>query len=968
MKRAFALALLGVVFATAASGQEIPPLEIDQTCAVETGCFEGDDPGFPVTITEPGIYVLTGNLFNDNVGVYTIDGNNVADIDLNGFRLSGPQSFDAARGISNALSVRNGRVQYLRHAVEALLVEDVSVGGFYAIVSTPVARRSSFSPAFGLAIWCQTCLLEDVSIGCESGQTCMSVEEARLLRVRALRDQEIRVSGSAEIVDSAVGYFSIGDNSFVENTTVNCFHVPGGPTFSVQAGDDSRMSSSEIVSIDLARGCSPTFGSNALIEQNSMELSSRLTAGSSATLRSNTINFSVVGYHGGISLGPGAIVENNLIDGHDSNEFATALAAGEGSRIMGNTIQRVPDGIVCPENCLVSGNSITNYSGTAMQLGPNSYYFNNLIDDSGLAEVSGGIGLDPTALGSPSSTAALNGPAQTDTALDVLASLATDSAGQWLSVWVSDDDMDGTIGSDTDILLAGSSDNGLTWSAPIALNKTAPDDSADDTEPMIVADAAGNWVVAWSSTEDLSGAGGTDRDILFARSADQGTTWTNVAALNVDAALDTGDDERPFITTNGGIFLAAWQSNDGSSGPDFDIRVSRSFTGGASWTPSILLNSNGGGDSAQDIHPVLATDSAGNWLAVWESNDAAFGGESDLFVARSIDDGGTWTSPLPLDQNAAIDTGIDTNPTIATDGSGTWIVAWDSTEPLEGTIGVDRDVIYSRSTDNGTTWTAPQALNSNAGSDTGDDISPHLLVDSSGTWTVAWNSNEPFGGIVGDDDDIFVARSTDGGMTWTAPAVLNKNAAEDLGGDTRPQIATNPTGDHVVAVWHSDDDLAGTVGIDSDIFYSSIDRCGYAGALPPSTSQLAAFQTNWCEDWSGIEQPGDDLQGALLDRSNLRLANLTNTSLLQVSLVGVDLSGADLTGADLVGALYDEATRFPSGTTYESTSWGLDGESTPWDAGMIPVPEPSIALMMLAGASSLAAFASRRRSNDARPL
>jgi hypothetical protein len=37
-------------------------LEINQTCAKETGCFPGDDPGFPVTIDLPGSYRLTSNL------------------------------------------------------------------------------------------------------------------------------------------------------------------------------------------------------------------------------------------------------------------------------------------------------------------------------------------------------------------------------------------------------------------------------------------------------------------------------------------------------------------------------------------------------------------------------------------------------------------------------------------------------------------------------------------------------------------------------------------------------------------------------------------------------------------------------------------------------------------------------------------------------------------------------------------
>ena len=37
-------------------------LEINQTCAISTGCFPGDSPGFPVSVTQPGSYRLTGNL------------------------------------------------------------------------------------------------------------------------------------------------------------------------------------------------------------------------------------------------------------------------------------------------------------------------------------------------------------------------------------------------------------------------------------------------------------------------------------------------------------------------------------------------------------------------------------------------------------------------------------------------------------------------------------------------------------------------------------------------------------------------------------------------------------------------------------------------------------------------------------------------------------------------------------------
>lgn len=95
-------------------------LEINQTCAVETGCFPGDTPGLPVLITEPGSYRLTSNLIvpnedTDGIFVRTSD----VGIDLNNFAIirSGcegvtldctPRSGTGAGVRSNATELRRG--------------------------------------------------------------------------------------------------------------------------------------------------------------------------------------------------------------------------------------------------------------------------------------------------------------------------------------------------------------------------------------------------------------------------------------------------------------------------------------------------------------------------------------------------------------------------------------------------------------------------------------------------------------------------------------------------------------------------------------------------------------------------------------------------------------------------------------------------------------------------------------------
>jgi parallel beta-helix repeat protein len=66
-------------------------LEINQACAVHTGCFPGDTAGYPVTITAAGSFRLTSNLDvpNENTNAIVVDANDVG-IDLGNFTIQGP--------------------------------------------------------------------------------------------------------------------------------------------------------------------------------------------------------------------------------------------------------------------------------------------------------------------------------------------------------------------------------------------------------------------------------------------------------------------------------------------------------------------------------------------------------------------------------------------------------------------------------------------------------------------------------------------------------------------------------------------------------------------------------------------------------------------------------------------------------------------------------------------------------------
>jgi hypothetical protein len=64
-------------------------LEINQACAVNGGCFDGDTAGFPVTITQSGSYRLTGNLTLTSDTDAILISSSYVTLDLNGFEIAG---------------------------------------------------------------------------------------------------------------------------------------------------------------------------------------------------------------------------------------------------------------------------------------------------------------------------------------------------------------------------------------------------------------------------------------------------------------------------------------------------------------------------------------------------------------------------------------------------------------------------------------------------------------------------------------------------------------------------------------------------------------------------------------------------------------------------------------------------------------------------------------------------------------
>lgn len=399
-------------------------------------------------------------------------------------------------------------------------------------------------------------------------------------------------------------------------------------------------------------------------------------------------------------------------------------------------------------------------------------------------------------------TGVLNTSSTADIRFDSSLCVATNGAGTWLSTWCSNT----TVGTDLDVRWSRTTNGGASWSAQAVLNTKTPGSTSQEDGAVVAPGAAGIWVAAWSSEDTVSGTISDDKDILLARSADDGVSWGNAAAVNPGAGGDNTHDYAPALASDGAAtWLAAWETYEFRPpvvlGIDGDLVFTRSTDNGLAWAPPLALNTNASTDMRLDRGVRLATDRAGRWVAVWQSASEpadAFGADWDIFLTRSSDNGATWKAPLPLNSNAAADAGGDIEPGIATDGAGNWVAVWTSSDTLGGTLGTDDDILFARSTDNGGAWSPSAALNTNAATDTGNDSAP-CIAFAGGTFVAVWQSTDRLGGVYPVDLDIMVATSSDGGATWSAPALLNSNAQVDSDHDCAPSLAGDASGLAVTA-------------------------------------------------------------------------------------------------------------------------------------------------------------------------
>jgi hypothetical protein len=249
-------------------------------------------------------------------------------------------------------------------------------------------------------------------------------------------------------------------------------------------------------------------------------------------------------------------------------------------------------------------------------------------------------------------------------------------------------------GTDGRLYVAAVGDGGALGAPTEVRDALGPIEPHGEAPPKLAYAPNGELYALWVVGKEVPGRRFPMSALRFARSADNGRTWTAPASVT-DAPQPFGSFSFHSLQAGrGDTVYAAWL--DGRSGRSATF-VTRSTDGGRTWAPNVRVDP--AGESCPCCRTAVVAGRGDTVYAAWRK---VFPGNlRQVVVARSADGGRTWAEPALAQRDGwVIDGCPHAGPSMQVDAAGRVHVAWWSGK--RGAAGV----FYAHSDDGGRTFGA----------------------------------------------------------------------------------------------------------------------------------------------------------------------------------------------------------------------------------------------------------------------
>ena len=251
-------------------------------------------------------------------------------------------------------------------------------------------------------------------------------------------------------------------------------------------------------------------------------------------------------------------------------------------------------------------------------------------------------------------------------------------------------------------------------------------------DSSIAIDADGDFVITWTSDDGQDGSGLG----IFAQRY-------NADGIPVDIevqvySVTSGDQASPSVAMDAdGDFVITWHSDDQNG---LGIYAQRYNANGNEEGIEFQVNSHT--DNIQS-GPSIATDADGDFVITWAStgqDDPNDSNTSGIFAQRYNADGNKTGNEFQVNNHIA---GAQSNPSIAIDAGGDFVIAWNS----DGQDSNASGIYAQRYNANGSTADGEFQVNTTT---TLAQQAPSIAMDADGDFVITWRSELNIGEVIGD--------------------------------------------------------------------------------------------------------------------------------------------------------------------------------------------------------------------------